>query len=549
MRELDLMEHRMGGSGWVNAPSTTLLQVFEDALRSQGAGRPFLDYAGTLHTLGELDRRSIALAHGLRSLGVQAGQCVAAVFDSCVEQVLLLLATTRIGAVYVGINSANRGEFLRHAIAECAAPVVMADTEYAERVLQVADGLPQARVLLVKGAALEQAHPRLAVQALESAFVETTAPLAYTPRPTDTAMVVFTGGTTGPSKGCMISQNYFCSLAASFPAVAALTAHDVVWTPLPAFHFNQPANMWAALMVGARFAVYPRFSVSNFWPEIERTGATVALLLGTMLTMLGDAPDNPALLRCRGQLRVVGGVPFPPDTQRIWRERFGVRHIVHAQFGLTECCPIANAPLGVAVPQDSCGLPNENFEVMLVDEFDNQVPVGQPGEIVARPRKPFVMFDGYWGRPEATLKTLRNGWFHTGDIGRFDAQGFLYFVDRGKDYLRRRGENISSTEMEAVFRAHPDLAEVTVHAVKAEHPEDEIKVTAVLRAGAALTEEALARWSIERVPYFAVPRFVEFRDELPRSPVGRILKVELRAEGITARTWDREKSDLVVPKR
>ena len=159
------------------------------------------------------------------------------------------------------------------------------------------------------------------------------------------------------------------------------------------------------------------------------------------------------------------------------------------------------------------------------------------------------MFEGYWGRPADTLKVVKNLWFHTGDIGKFDKEGFFYFVDRKKDYMRRRGENISSYEMETTFRSHPALEDLAVHAVPSNMTEDDVKVTAILRPGMEISEEELCRWSIERLPYFAVPRYIEFRKELPRSPVGRILKYELRDEGVTPGTWDREQAGIELVKR
>lgn len=540
----------MPNSNWLPGEPTTLLHMFREALRKFGEEHQFLDYAGVKYNLGELDRESDRLARGLRASGVEAGHTVGAVLDTCVEQVLLLLATSKLGAVYVGINPANKGEFLRHTVAECAPAVILAEPDYAERVLQLEDKLPDLRVLLVRGDfAGRHRAARIEVRPLASAFSDSGGAVDREPLPTDAAMVIFTGGTTGPSKGCIVGQNYFCELAVTFPRTTGLLPTDTVWTPLPAFHFNQPANMWGTLMVGARFAVYPRFSVSNFWPEVERTETTVVLLLGTMLTMLADAPDNDAMLRHRGKLRVAAGVPFPLRAQAIWRERFGAQKLTWATYGLTECCPISYCSHLETVPPESCGRPNENFEVMIVDDLDRELPPGQPGEIVARPRKPYVMFDGYWGKPEATLKTLRNGWFHTGDIGRFDAEGFLYFVDRKKDYLRRRGENISASQLESIYRDHPDLVETAIHGVRAEHPEDEVMLSAVRRTGSSLTEEELTRWSIERMPYFAVPRFIEFLAELPRSPVGRIVKTELGRDLTAMQVWDREKSNIVVPKR
>ena len=184
-----------------------------------------------------------------------------------------------------------------------------------------------------------------------------------------------------------------------------------------------------------------------------------------------------------------------------------------------------------------------------MDDLDREVPTGTSGEIVVRPLRPDIMFMGYWRRPEDTLKIMRNLWLHTGDIGKFDEQGFFYFVDRKKDYLRRRGENISSFEMEAAFARHPALAEVAVHAVPSDKGEDDVKVTAMLRPGMALAPEDLFQWAIDAVPYYALPRYIEFRDSLPKNPQGRVLKYELRDQGCTPATWDQETSGIQVTKR
>jgi crotonobetaine/carnitine-CoA ligase len=171
------------------------------------------------------------------------------------------------------------------------------------------------------------------------------------------------------------------------------------------------------------------------------------------------------------------------------------------------------------------------------------------GEIVCRPLHPHVMFEGYWKRPEGSLSVLRNLWFHTGDMGKFDADGNFYFMDRKKDYLRRRGENISSYEMEYTLLRHGELAEVAVHAVPSALTEDDVKVTAVLIPGSTLTEESLCQWCIEHMPYFAVPRYIEFRADLPKNPVGRVLKYQLRDEGSTPTTWDREQAGVQLARR
>src|SRR5690606_37352061 len=295
-------------------------------------------------------------------------------------------------------------------------------------------------------------------------------------------------------------------------------------------------------------AIFPRFSVSNFWPEIERTGATVTQILSSMIALLAQAPDNEAMKRCYGQLRVAAGAPFPQPLLDIWNKRFAPKMGGAIGFGLTECALVTSCYVDEERPPESSGRVDPDFDVRIVDEDDNEVPPGTPGEIIVRPVKPHVMFEGYWRRPADTLKVMRNQWFHTGDVGMFDANGWFYFKDRKKDYLRRRGENISSMELEATFRGHPAIQEVAVHAVLADM-EDDVKVTCTLRQGAALSEEELCRWSIERLPYFCIPRFIEFRDELPKNPVGRVLKYQLRDEGITANTWDLDKSEIQLVKR
>ena len=192
---------------------------------------------------------------------------------------------------------------------------------------------------------------------------------------------------------------------------------------------------------------------------------------------------------------------------------------------------------------------DEDFDVRIFDDDDREVPPDTPGEIVCRPRKANVMFSGYWRRPDATVEANRNNWLHNGDIGRVDADGYLFFIDRKADYIRRRGENISSWEVEQTFHQHELVEDVAVSAIPSEVSEDEVKVTVVLKPGAVLTEEELCRWSVDHLPYFAVPRYIEFRADLPRTETGRITKAALRDEGLTPGTWDREAAGLTFERR
>jgi crotonobetaine/carnitine-CoA ligase len=513
------------------------------------ADRIFLDFDGVQHTYAEVDRLSTRLARGLQQCGVSPGQTVASILDNNLEGVLVWLAANKLGAISVPVNTAYKGEFLRHQVADSGAAVMIAETDYVDRLNSIAGSLPDLKLVLQRGEAPLVAGA-LPVASLSDALDENETPLDHINTPTDLAILIYTSGTTGPSKGCMISHNYFCNNARQILHREKRTQDTINWTPLPLFHMNALAgSILSSMMVGARVAISPRFSVSRFWPEIERSGATVVNLLGSMIAFIADAPDSEVAQRCFGQLHAVRGSPFSPELQAKWKARFGVTYAGSNTYGLTEAARVTTLADGDHAPPGSSGRANDDFDVRIFDSEDNEAPVGVAGEVVIRPRRPHVMFEGYWRRPEATQAVMRNMWLHAGDIGKFDAEGFFYFVDRKKDYLRRRGENISSHEVETALKAHPAIADLAVHAVFASDMEDEVKVTAMLKGDAALTEEDFCRWSILQLPYFAVPRYFEFRSDLPRSPTGKVLKYVLREDGCTAATWDREKSGIVLTKR
>ncbi len=534
---------------WYLGEQDTPIAALERAAKSH-PDRVLLDFSGQLVTYGEVDMMSTRLAHELAALGVQAGQTVVTMLDNNLDAVLCWLAINKLCAVSVPINTALKGDFLRHQIADAGAAIVLCEADYIARIAAVSAELPEARLVLQRGRPESALCGTLTLAALDAHRGSDDTPFERKPQPSELACLIYTSGTTGPSKGCMVSHNYMVHLARQQLRAGPATADDVTITPLPLFHMNALCvGVVATILVGARVAIVPRFSVSNFWPEVERSGATIASILGSMGALLANAPDNEAALRCRGQIHTVRGNPFTEEVKTVWRERFGARQVGGNGYGLTEAAVVTSLPGGEYAAPGSSGRRIPEFDVRIVDEHDRELPAGQAGEIIVRPLKPDIMFMGYWRRPEDTLKLLRNLWLHTGDIGKFDEQGFFYFVDRKKDYLRRRGENISSFEMESAFARHPDLAEVAVHAVPSPKGEDDVKVTAILRPGATLTPEALFRWAVDSVPYYALPRYIEFRDTLPKNPQGRVLKYLLRDEGCTAATWDQEASGITVKKR
>ncbi|MFD0690699.1 AMP-binding protein [Actinomadura fibrosa] len=543
---------------WVDAEQSTLLDLLDRRLAGDPDG-PFLDLCGTPYTAAEIDAESNRVANALRELGVGHGATVATMLENGPAAVLSWFAIHKLGAISVPVNTALKGPMLRHQLADADAAVVIVQDDLAERPRALLDTLDSVRHLVVAGDGPGGEPVAPGSRAKVSAWTDLLDADATRPqvtvRPADLGTIVYTGGTTGPSKGCALSHNYHLSIARQIIASWGRRPEDVVWSPLPLFHFNAISCMLTGTLVsGGRAALARRFSVSGFWPEVNRTGATIASLLGSLAVLVARAGDHPEAKgsgapEANTTLRLLTGAPIPPEIDQLYRDRFGVTTFSNA-YGATEASLISWLPPGRPGRPASAGIVNtEAFSVKIFDDGDREVPVGEVGEIVCRPRMPHVMFEGYWRRPEATVEAWRNLWFHTGDIGRVDEDGYLFFVDRKADYMRRRGENISSWELEKVFHEHPDVKDVCVHAVPSDVAEDDVKATLVLRDGASVTEEALCRWAVDRLPYYAVPRYFEFREELPMSQTGRTTKNILRDEGVGPSTWDREAAGVTFERR
>jgi carnitine-CoA ligase len=528
------------------APQDTIPAALARAV-AEVPDKVFLDFSGDKYTFADVDRLSTELAHGLLELGVEAGEPVATMFGNNIDAVTVWLAINKIGAVSAPVNTSFKGAFLRNQLNDCLAEVVIAEQGFAPLIAEIADELPHMRKFVTPDAGSPPVDgvERLALDSLRKAG---SPPIPDEVTPGQLAMLVYTSGTTGASKGCMLSHNHACNIGWSAALGQGYRDDDVLWSALPLFHLNAIAvSVVTGMIAKLTVAIAPRFSVSGFWPDVERSGATVISMLGSMAALIAEAPDTEVSRRCYGQVRKVGAAPFPPEMVQKWRERFGVPAEGSGGYGMTEAATISSLGPGEKTgPPGSSGKVGRDFDVRIFDDHDNEVPPGTPGEIVCRPNRPNIMFQGYWNRPEATVQAWRNLWFHTGDIGKIDGEGWLYFVDRKKDYIRRRGENISTYELESVFFEHPAIQDVAVHAVLSPLGEDEVKVTAVLQPDAELAEEELCRWSIERLPRFAVPLYIEFRDDLPRSATGKVLKDQLRSEGATAATWDREAAGIRV---
>ncbi len=524
----------------------TVMHALARAVRDHGA-REFINIDGDRVTFREIDRRANALARALAGLGFKKGDAVVSIFDTSIDVLVCWFAIIKLGAIWVPINTAYRGEFLRHQITDFGAGLAICDPHYLDRLVELVDDLPELARVLYRG---DGPYPacRLTIEPLDAYRGSDGSMLEIVVEPADLACLIYTSGTTGVSKGCMISHNFMCMQGRQQLRAAPQTPEDVSWTPLPLFHAAALVLVLGALVGGLSCAVARRFSVSKFWEDIESAGATSAQLMASIFSLVAHAPDSEAMQRCHGRLKMVYGQPITPGVRKIWKERFGVPIVSSWAYGQTEGVRLTMVEPDETPPENCAGRVADEFELMIVDSDDRPVTDGQVGEIVYRPREANVMFEGYWRRPAETAKAWRNLWMHSGDLGKLE-NGYRFFCDRAKDYLRSRGENISSFEVERVFLAHPAISEVAVHAVGQQDAEDEIKVTAVLQEGAAVTPHELCPWSIEKLPHFAVPRYYEFRIELVKNPTGRVLKYQLRSEGVTPLTWDRESAGIMARRR
>jgi carnitine-CoA ligase len=530
---------------WSAGETRTIPQLLRERAASD-PDSPFLEFDAEMHTAAELDASSDRIAGTLARLGVEAGDRVAFALGNCVEFATLWFGVMKLGAVVVPLNTALKGASLRHQLADSGAKVLALQGDLAARVADAAAALDDLACCITVG----EPDGVLPVRTLTwvELELESDPPPETVADPEGLACILYTSGTTGQSKGCMISHASLIARSWRGNWCVERTADDVLFTPLPLFHVNALIyGFLGPLLFGGRSCIDRRFSVSRFWPEIRRTGATIATLMGALATLIAHAPDDAE--SDGSSLERILAVPMPREIDTIWRERFGVA-VISGMYGQTEATPLGMTTPGVRNPAASVGRANDiDFDVRIFDDHDREVAHGEVGEIVCRPRHPFMMYSGYWRAPEATARAARNLWYHTGDLGKVDDDGFLYFVDRKQDYLRRRGENISSVELEMYFLTHDDVAEVAVHAVPCELGEDEVKLTAVLNDGATVTAEELVHFAVNGLPFFAVPRFIEFRTELPRNQVGRVQKAILRSEGVTPQTWDREAAGVVFERR
>jgi crotonobetaine/carnitine-CoA ligase len=509
-------------------------------------------------TYEELITRATAYAHGLRGLGIGRGDAVAALTPNSLEMLYTWLGATMLGAVYVPTNIEYRGSFLTHQWNTAGIKAALVHPGLVDAVAAVKPDLVDLAHLIVPSQTGQPApsvpglvtHTGSDLLAAGSDAAESDRALGE-PAADDIGAVIFTAGTTGLSKGVAMSQNYLVRSAEQVFDLRGADQDSTVYAALPLFHLAAISlAVLGPLSRAATGAIDNRFSPSTFWQRTRETGADQVVLLGAMSSMLWNNP--PDARDTDHPVRYAMIAPMPAELHRPFEHRFGLR--VLQLYAQSEAYPLTITPAHEDAPPGSAGKANPLFTVKLFDEHDNEVSTGEVGEVVARPNEPGVMSAGYYRNPAATAAAWRNLWMHTGDLGRFDAGGYFYFVDRKKDYLRRRGENISSFEIERVLTDHPAVEFAAVVAVASELTEDDVAACLVLAEGARLDHEQLMGHCVANMPYFAVPRYLWVLDELPRNAVGRVEKYKLRERLAVAvhgqdGLWDRQQAGYRVTRQ
>jgi carnitine-CoA ligase len=495
--------------------------------------------SGASLTFGEAHERFLTWADALRRAGMAPGDRVGVMLPNSFDAVSAWLGTAWMRGYEVALNTAFRGEILKYFLTYTGISLAIVAERFLERFVEAAAEAPALRTIVVPDAA--DPPPRignLRVLARRD-FLDGARPATdlAAPEPHDVMSITYTSGTTGPSKGVVLPWGM---LTLGVALLDDLGPDDAFYSPFPMFHMSGKAAVAQGAYMNGRDVFREAFDTASFWKDIDEHRCTFTLLVPAMAHWLLAQPPSED---DRGHaLSKVLCTPIVPGVA----ERFGVSLRTH--YGMTEAGNVMTRR-EVRDSSPSCGRPVPGYVVRLVDEHDYEVPTGEVGELVVRTSEPWQTCIGYWNMPEKTAQAWRNGWFHTGDAFRRDAEGNYFFVDRKKDALRRRGENVSSFEVEALVMGHPGVAECAAIGVDVDLGEQEIKICVVRRPGADLTPRALIEYLIPKMPRYMVPRFVEFVASLPKTEATlRVQKAKLRQQALNEDTWDRETAGVSVPR-
>ena len=516
----------------------------------------FVAISGQQITYRDFLDRVFQTAGMFQAMGVSRGDRVCLFLTNCPEFLYCWFGLSLLGAIAVPINTAYKRDETAYILNDAQCSALVAHSSLMPVAVEAASLAPSLYHLLIVAEADSAANPSTKDDYAGWAdFGETmskAAPAVSLPNvsPKDISMLVYTSGTTGNPKGVQVSHQMYVAAGQGFAHWTRATRDDRFFTCLPFYHANiQYYSTMGTLAAGATLIIAERFSASRFWSQVREARASVVNFIGMMIPVLAKQPESPD--DNENQVRLFYGSPaMSPEFFENFQRRFGTEVIVG--FGMTETCYGTIEVIGQPRRPNSSGPARQHPDPRFVNqirivhpETGEPLPIGQPGEITIM--NPALM-SGYWRNQEQTGQSLKDGWLYTGDLGWLDDDGFLYFVDRKKDIIRRRGENISSQEVEDVIKAHPDVLDCAAIGVPSELGEDEVKVYITPREGATVNPEDVVYWCADRLAYFKVPRYLEVRDQLPRTPSMRVRKDLLRQEkdDLIQGCFDREAAGIRI---
>jgi carnitine-CoA ligase len=493
-------------------------------------------------TFAEFHQECLAWASAFRRAGIGRGSHVATMLPNGFDCLRVWLGLGWVSGIEVPLNPSLRGGMLKYLLENSESTTIVIGSGYLDRLAEVAGDLPMVERVITVGTGELCQLPVDMVTAEE--FLSGSVERDFEgPIYRDVAAILYTSGTTGPSKGVVTPWAMIYQMSSWVPA-DAVEATEALYCAMPMFHNSGKTGLNTSLVRGARFVMRDKFSATTFWDDVRATSCVSATLMGPMTALLRSQPVRPD--DADNPLRSILLGPMIPEIEQ-FEKRFGLR--VATCYAQTEI----GAPLTTGWdhgPWATCGRPRTDYpwtEVRIVDANDEPVPTGSVGELIVRSPEPWSLNAGYYKMPDKTAEAWRNGWFHTGDAFRVDEAGHYYFVDRLKDSIRRRGENISSFEVENFVIEHPDVADCAAVGVPTVLGDDEVLVQVVVTDPATFDPCALIQFLAPRMPAYMIPRFVDVVDDLPRNETSmRVLKHEIRTRGLVATTWDREAADIKI---
>lgn len=514
----------------------------------------FLKTESVSISYSEAHTKCLALASSLSALGVGKGDHVVLYTHNCAEMVLAALATNILGAVWVPISTDYKGEWLREAIARSRPKILISEGSLIQRLEQKFLDEQTCKVVSI------DANPNdLNSDAGESNSIIDFNSLFDSPAFQadyqdycygDTCAIVWTSGTTGKSKGVMVSHNgWLRPIYQGTSVFYDSQVGDIIYNVLPMYHAGAwNTSILRALCEGITVVIEQKFSVTNFWQRIEKFGATQSFTLGAMHMFLWNAPETAD--DANNSLRVLQAIPIPKNLVEPFERRFGLR-LAGAGFGQSECMMITTEAGAVEpIPDNSIGFACADTLVAVFDENDQEVAIGSIGEMRIKPLEPHIICNGYLDNPQAYQAAWRGEWFCTGDLGHCDSNGAFFFSDRKKDSVRFAGRNISTMEVEAVVRQHASVADVAAYGIPSKEleSEDELKIDIVLKDGESPDYNDIAKFINHNAPHYFVPRYMNFLAQLPYTPTNKVQKFLLREKGVIKDTWDLRSSEYQVQK-